>query len=76
MAPVVHGLEAEYYGKIEFAFLDADDPATRSFQRDFGFRVQPEYFLVDGNGQVIKKWAGYVSVDDFRSVFDQTLGGK
>jgi thioredoxin-like negative regulator of GroEL len=74
MAPVVHGLEAEYYGKIKFAFLDADDPATQNFQRDLGFRVQPEYYLLDGNGQVIKKWVGYVSVDEFRSNFKQTLG--
>jgi hypothetical protein len=74
MAPVVHGLEAEYYGRINFAFLDADDPATQSFQQDLGFRVQPEFYLVDGQGQVIKKWVGYVSVDDFKSAFHQTLG--
>jgi thioredoxin-like negative regulator of GroEL len=74
MAPVVHGLEAEYYGKIKFAFLDADDPATQPFQREFGFRAQPEYYLVDGNGQVIKKWVGFVPADDFRSIFKQTLG--
>jgi len=28
MAPVVHGLEAEYYDKVQFAFLDVDDPAN------------------------------------------------
>lgn len=74
MAPVVHGLEAEYFGKINFAFLDADDPATESFQRDFGFRVQPEFYLVDGQGQVIKKWVGFVSEKDFRSEFQNALG--
>ena len=74
MAPVVHGLEAEYFGKVNFAFLDADDSATRSFQKNFGFRVQPEFFLVDGQGQVIKKWFGYVSADEFRAEFQKALG--
>jgi len=74
MAPVVHGLEAEYSGKINFAFLDADDPATEQFKRDFGFRVQPEFYLVDGQGQVIMKWFGYVSAEEFRAEFQQALG--
>ena len=74
MAPVVHGLEAEYFGKVNFAFLDADDSATQSFQRNLGFRVQPEFYLVDGQGQVIKKWFGYVSADEFRSEFQKALG--
>ena len=74
MAPVVHGLEAEYYGKINFAFLDAGDPVTDPFKREFGFRVQPEFYLVDGQGQVIKKWFGYVAEDEFRAEFQQALG--
>ena len=74
MAPVVHGLEAEYYGKINFAFLDAGDPATDQFKSEFGFRVQPEFYLVDGQGQVIKKWFGYVAEDEFRAEFQIALG--
>jgi thioredoxin-related protein len=74
MAPVVHGLEAEYFGKVKFAYLDADDLATQSFQRDLGFRVQPEFYLMDGQGQVIKKWFGYVSDDEFRAEFQKALG--
>ena len=33
MAPMVHGLEAEYSGRIAFVYLDADDPRTREIQR-------------------------------------------
>ena len=74
MAPVVHGLEAEYYGKINFAYLDANNPATESLQREFGFRVQPEFYLVDGQVQVVQKWFGYVDAEDFRTAFQQVLG--
>ena len=34
MAPMVHGLEAKYYGRIKFTYLDAGNPQTRKFQRD------------------------------------------
>jgi thioredoxin-related protein len=71
MALIVHGLEAEYYGNITFVFLDADDPATASFQREYGFFVQPEFYLLDGEGKVIKKWVGYVSAEEFRAEFAQ-----
>jgi hypothetical protein len=72
MAPMVHGLEAKYFGKIRFVYLDADDPATFEFQRALGFRYQPEFYLLDGNGNVLKKWIGFVSQEDFESVFSQT----
>lgn len=74
MAPIVHGLEAEYSGRIGFAFLDADDPATRDFQRTLGFAVQPEFYLLDGEGNVLYKWFGAVQEADFRAQFDQALG--
>jgi thioredoxin-like negative regulator of GroEL len=73
MAPMVHGLEAEYSGKIKFSFLDADDPKTDTFQRDLGFYSQPELYLLDADGKVLEKFFGYVSEDDLRSAFAQYL---
>ena len=73
MAPMVHGLEAEYYGKIKFNYLDADDPRTETFQRTLGFVYQPEFYLLDGNGNVLKKLVGFVSENDFRSLFEEHL---
>lgn len=73
MAPMVHGLEAEYYGRVKFTYLDADDPRTESFKRELGFYYQPEFYLLDANGAVLKKLVGFVSEDEFRSTFDQYL---
>ena len=73
MAPMVHGLEAKYYGRIRFTYLDADDPRTDGFQRALGFYYQPEVYLLDGSGNVLKKWVGYTSEQDFESVFAQFL---
>ena len=73
MAPMVHGLEAEYFGRIQFTYLDADDPLTRDFQRTLGFFYQPEVYLLDGSGNVLKKWVGYTSEEEFRAEFAMYL---
>lgn len=73
MAPMVHGLEAKYFGKIQFTYLDADDPNTREFQRSLGFNYQPEFYLLDGQGNLLQKLVGYVSEDQFESVFAQHI---
>ena len=73
MAPMVHGLEAEYFGRVKFSYLDADDPNTESFQRSLGFVYQPEFYLLDANGNVLKKLVGFVSEDEFRSLFNEHL---
>ena len=69
MAPMVHGLEAKYFGRIKFAFLDADDPNTFDFQQTLGFRYQPEVYLLDANGTVLKKWIGFTTEQDFEAEF-------
>jgi len=73
MAPMVHGLEAKYAGQVNFFYLDADDPATAEFQREYGFQYQPYFLLLDGNGEVLKRWNGYVSQDEFEAAFAETL---
>jgi hypothetical protein len=73
MAPMVHGLEAKYFGRIQFAFLDADDPQTASFQRSLGFYSQPELYLLDAEGKVLKKWVGYTSQEDLEAAFTKYL---
>ncbi|MCS7010788.1 MAG: thioredoxin family protein [Anaerolineales bacterium] len=76
MAPIVHGLEAEYYGKIQFVYLDAGDPKTKEFQQALGFRVQPAFYLLDGEGRILKQWIGIVSAEEFREAFDQALSSQ
>ncbi|GAB4505700.1 MAG: hypothetical protein Fur0043_26970 [Anaerolineales bacterium] len=73
MAPMVHGLEAQYAGRIKFTYLDADDSRTQEFQRSLGFRYQPEFYLLDRQGVVLQKWVGYVSEEEFQRVFEQYL---
>jgi hypothetical protein len=73
MAPMVHGLEAKYFGRIQFSYLDADDPNTRDFQRTLGFNYQPEIYLLDGDGIVLQKWVGFTSQEKLEAAFAQYL---
>ena len=60
MAPVVHGLEDKWQGRVTFIYLDIDDPQTTAFKRQLGYQYQPHLFLFDGNGNLITQWVGFV----------------
>jgi len=66
---MVHGLEARYAGKIVFTYLDADDARTKGFQKALGFHYQPEFYLLDEQGQLLHEWVGFVSEASFESEF-------
>jgi hypothetical protein len=69
----VHGLEADFYGKIEFVYLDIDDPANEPFKNELRFHYQPHLFLLDGNGQVLHEWIGPLPREEFETVFEAVL---
>ncbi len=73
MQPIVHGLEAKYRDRILFTSLDIDDPNTSSFKQALRYRVQPEFFLLDGQGHVVKEWLGAVTAEEFAAAFDSVL---
>ncbi|NQU30021.1 MAG: hypothetical protein HQ525_05085 [Anaerolineae bacterium] len=73
MAPVVHGLESKYFGKVDFTYLDIDDAANAEYKRQFNFRYQPQFFLVDGNGVIQKEWIGYVPDFELEAEFAKLI---
>jgi hypothetical protein len=73
MKPIVHGLEAKYGDRIQFTYLDIDDSRTDSFKTALGFRVQPQYFLLDGSGNVVKEWFGFVPEEELAAAFEGAL---
>ncbi len=73
MAPVVHGLESQYFGQVDFAYLDIDDSANSALMKEFEFRYQPMFVLVDGNGTHLKTWFGAVHKADFEAEFAKAI---
>jgi len=73
MAPLMNALEAEYGDRMNFIFLDIDNPATQVLKKQLGFRVQPQFILLDEKGGVLKRWSGFVKEADFHAAFEAAL---
>lgn len=70
MAPIVHGLEAKYSSQIRFTYLDIDDPATETFQRELDFSgFRPHIFLLAPDGEILQEWIGMTQPDQFEPAF-------
>jgi len=73
MAPIVHGLESEFYPNVNFVYLNIDDPATSSLKAALSYRYQPHFFLIDGEGNVLQQWLGPVGEEEFRQALNSAL---
>ncbi len=73
MAPVVHGLEKQYEGRIDFLYLNIAEARNDSAKRAFGFRSTPHFFLVEPTGVPRESMRGVVSVDSLRGALDRLL---
>ena len=74
MRPIVHGLEEKYSAKIDFVYLDIDDPTTAEAKRKLGYRVQPDFYLLDAKGQIVQRWIGSVDAKSFEEGLAQVMG--
>jgi hypothetical protein len=70
----VHGLEVEYFGQVDFVYLDIDDPRTNEFKQQLGYSYQPHIFLLDGEGNIVQQWIGPVSEADLVPALDRVSG--
>lgn len=70
----MHGLEAKYAGKIDFVYLDIDDPNTTPFKSQLGYRYQPHMFLLDGEGNVLMQWVGFATEGELDAVLQSVAG--
>lgn len=68
LAPVLKNLENKYTGKIQFIYLDIDDPKTNPFKQALGYQYQPHLFLIDGEGKILMQWVGYVAEEELDAV--------
>jgi thiol-disulfide isomerase/thioredoxin len=75
MKPVVHQLEADYWGRIDFIYLDRENSANAELVQRFGVRGQPVLFLLDAQGQIIQQWYGRVDESELSSAFESALAG-
>lgn len=73
IAPTVHGLEQIYGDRVNFVYLDRDDPATAEFQAQLGYVYQPHIFILDGDGNVLFESLSYVEGEVLQEAIEQAL---
>ncbi len=70
--PVLKSLEEEWGRKINFAYLDVDDPLNvENIQKLSRLKVVPEVLLLDANGNIIKDWIGPPTREELISEFEK-----
>ncbi len=70
MEPIVHGLEQEHGDRVDFQYIDREDPANAEIVEKYDIRTQPIFILIDENGVETERWFGVVSPEDFEAAFD------
>lgn len=73
MAPIVHGMEDIYGDRINFIYLDTDDPETEGLKDALRFQREPQFVLLSPRGNILKQWVGYVTVQEFVEAFEAAL---
>ena len=73
MEPIVHGLESDYNGQLDFVYYDIDAQESADAMREYNFRVQPHFILLDANGEIVQEWFGSVPAEQFVTAFEETL---
>ena len=69
--PRVQAMEAAYWGKVDFVYLDIDDPANADVKSQYGYVAQPYFVILDADGNAIDQWFGFGGEEDFYNAFEK-----
>lgn len=72
----MHGLEAEYWGRVDFIYLDRENPANADIVSQYGIAYQPEFILITPDGFVVQHIRGGMSEAQFRELLNTYLAAN
>jgi thiol-disulfide isomerase/thioredoxin len=58
MLPVMHALEPQYSGRLDFVYLHDQDPANRQVFNTYGMLGYPIFTLITPEGEMVTQWFG------------------
>lgn len=76
MAPVVHGLEQQYQGRVDFLYLNIADSVNAEAKRALGFTATPHFFFLRADGSPTDTLQGVVPADSVRASLDRLLTSR
>ena len=71
----MHGLEAEYWGRIDFLYIDRENPNNAAVVDRFGITYQPVFVLLDENNNEVARWFD-TRESTIRENLDSLLAGR
>jgi len=66
-------LQANFGDRIGFYHIDTDDPRQRQIARAFGLFRHTQYVLVDGEGNTLQEWNGYLDQEEIAIALDAAI---
>ena len=76
MAPVVHGLEQQYKGRVDFLYLNVADSSNTEAKKALGFKSTPHFFFLRADGLPTDTLQGVVPADSVRASLDRLLTSR
>jgi hypothetical protein len=76
MAPIVHGLEQQWQGRVDFLYLDVADSRNAAAMQRLGYQATPHFFLLDAGGRTLRSWIGTVEGGDLLAGLRSATGGS
>jgi thioredoxin-like negative regulator of GroEL len=73
MAPVVHGLEQQYTGRVDFLYLNVAETRNADAKRALGFTSTPHFFFLRRDGSPVREMQGVLPADSLRRALDALL---
>lgn len=68
----MHGLEREYWGEVDFIYLDVDNGNNHATIRErfSGSNTIPRFYILAPDGQILYTWIGLKSANETRGMLD------
>lgn len=72
----MHGLEEAYWGRVDFVYIDRENPANEVILKKYDNRAQPEFILIAPDGAEVRRWIGAPGEDELREALDSYLAQR
>lgn len=70
---MVHGLEAEYWQRVDFVYLNQYESENREIFDRYAMPGRPVFVFIDADGNEISRWFGSIPADEIRNILDSYL---
>ena len=75
-APVIDALRVHFDGKIDIVRLNVDLPEDTPTREKYAIYDRSQYVLVDGNGEILKRWFGLLQEDQIAAELDEIVAAQ